>query len=120
MINTNRIVPITRTDLLSNYGTMLKIAGTSIAKVSASNPGEFKLTTGSGNMFADEPVKSVDFDGVSAAVVYFVAAFDYEGFSISGVAVTPESGSAEVVPGSATLYTATLATGKVTIAEIAV
>lgn len=117
MINSDRIVPVTRTDLLSLYGTMMKLAGTTVAKVSADAPGVFALTSGSGNMLANEPVKSLDFGAsVTAAVVYFVAAADYEGFSISGTAVTPESGSADVVA-DGTLYTATLATGKVTIAK---
>lgn len=123
MINTNRIVPITRTDLLSAYGTMLKIAGTSIAKVDAGNPGVFNVTgSGSiGNKLASEPVKSLNFaSGVTAAVIYFVAAHDFEGFSINGVAEEVQSGSAEIVAGSATLYTATLASGDITIAEIAV
>ena len=123
MINSNRVVPITRTDLLSAYGTMMKLAGTSVAKVNATTPGVFAVT-GSGNIgnkLASEPVKSLDFaSGVTAAVIYFVAASDFEGFSINGVAEEVQAGSAQIVAGSATLYTATLASGDITIAEIAV
>ena len=118
MINNDRIVPVVKTDLLTLYGTIMKLAGTTVAKASATTPGVFNLTSGSGNIIADEPVKSLDFGAsVSAAVIYFVAAHDYEGFSIQGAAVTPESGSAEVEGGSGTLYTATLASSKVTIAK---
>ena len=56
MINSNRVVSVTRTDLISLYATML--VGdqvSSLAKVSATNPGEFVVSTGSGNKIADEP-----------------------------------------------------------------
>lgn len=118
MINSNRVVSVTRTDLLSLYATML--VGdqvSSLAKVSASEPGVFVVSSGSGNKIADEPVKSFDFaSGVSSMVVYFVPAFDYEGFKVQGTAVT--TSGADVDPDSATLYTATLSTGTVTIAKI--
>lgn len=118
MINSNRVVSVTRTDLISLYATML--VGdqvSSLAKVSATNPGEFVVSSGSGNKIADEPVKSFDFaEGVSSMVVYFVPAFDYEGFKVQGTAVT--TSGAVVDPDSATLYTATLSTGTVTIAKI--
>lgn len=119
MINTDRIVQVSRTDLVTLYANILTIAGTSLTAVQAENPGEFELTSGSGDMIAAEPVKSLDFgEGVTSATVYFVAAFDFEGFTINGTAVTPAEGSAEVEADAATLYTATLASGAVTIAKI--
>ena len=117
MINSKRIVPVTRTDLLTAYGTMIKLAGTSITAVSASDPGVFALTSGSGNLLANEPVKSLDFGAaVTSAVVYFVADYDYKGFSVAGTAVT--TAGADVDADAATLYTATLSTGTVTIAKV--
>lgn len=119
MINEKRIVPITKTDLLTMIGNTMILAGTSVSKISASDPGVFAVTgSGSvGNKLADEPVKSVNFaSGVTAAVVYFIAGYDYEGFSINGSAVT--TGGATVDPDGVTLYTATLATGAVTIAKV--
>lgn len=119
MINTERIVPVQATDLVTLYGTMMKLAGTSVTAVQATNPGVFNLTSGSGNLLAAEPVKSLNFgESVSSAVVYFVPAYDFEGFSVAGTAVTPAAGSATVNPDGVTLYTATLATGAVTIAQV--
>lgn len=116
MINTDRIVPVTVTDLLTLYGTIIKLAGTSITAVDAVNPGVFALTSGSGNLLASEPVKSLDFgEDVTSAVVYFVAAYDYKGFSIQGTAVTTSGATVEA--DGRTLYTATLSTGTVTIAK---
>ena len=117
MINSNRIVPIEVYDLLSMIGLVMKLQGTTVSAVSAVNPAEFKLTTGSGNLLADEPVKSLDFgEGVSSAVVYFIPAYDYEGFSVQGTKV--ETAGAEVEADGRTLYTATLSTGTVTIAKV--
>ena len=116
MINTDRIVPVTVTDLLTLYGTIIKLAGTSITAVDAVNPGVFALTSGSGNLLASEPVKSLDFgEDVTSAVVYFVAAYDYKGFSIQGTAVTTSGATVEA--DGRTLYTATLSIGTVTIAK---
>lgn len=116
MINTDRIVPVLATDLITLYGTIMKLAGTSVTAVQADTPGEFALTSGSGNLLAAEPVKTLDFgSGVTSAVVYFVPAYDYAGFTVAGAAVTP-SGDAVNADG-ATLYTATLASGAVTIAK---
>lgn len=119
MINANRIVPVTASDLISIYGTMMKLAGTSVAAIQAGDPGIFAMTSGSGNVLAAEPVKSFDFgSSISSAVVYFVPAYDYDGFSINGTKVTPAEGSTSVDPDGRTLYTATLATGAVTIAKV--
>lgn len=117
MINTNRIVQLNKTDLLTLLGTMMALAGTSVSAVSATEPGVFKLTSGSGNLLANEPVKSLDFgEDVTAAVVYFIPALDYEGFSIDGTAAVPSG--AEVAADGVTLYSATLATGAITIAKV--
>ena len=119
MINDKRIVPITKTDLITNIGTTMILAGTSVGKASASDPGVFTVTgSGSiGNKLCDEPVKSLNFaSGVTAAVVYFIADYNYEGFSVNGTKVT--TSGATVDADSCTLYSATLATGAVTIAKV--
>ena len=116
MINSNRIVPVMATDLITLYGTIMKLAGTSVTAVQADNPGVFALTSGSGNLLAAEPVKTLDFgSGVTSAVLYFVPAYDFAGFTVAGAAVTP-SGAAVDADGC-TLYTATLASGAITIAK---
>lgn len=119
MINSNRVVPVTKVDLLTLYGNIMKLAGTTVASVDASTPGVFVVSTGSGNKIASEPVKSFDFaSGVTSMVVYFIPAYDFEGFKVQGTAVTPAGGSVAVDADSVTLYTATLADGAVTIAKV--
>jgi hypothetical protein len=117
MINEKRIVPVTKVDLLTLYGNIMKLAGTTVSDVQAAEPGVFVVSSGSGNKIAAEPVKSFDFaSGVSSMTVYFVPAFDYEGFKVQGTAVTTLG--ATVAADGATLYTATLSSGDVTIAKV--
>ena len=120
MINENRIVPVTKTDLLTLYGNILTIAGTSVSAVSAVNAnGDFvvEATGDAGNVIANEPVKSVDFaEGVTAAVVYFIPNYNYAGFSIDGTDVV--TAGATVDPDGVTLYTATLSSSTVTIVKV--
>lgn len=117
MINTNRIVPVSRVDLLTLYGNIMTLAGTTVGAVEAAQPGVFVVSTGSGNKIANEPVKSFDFaSGVSSMTVYFIPAYDYEGFKVQGTAV--ETAGVDVDADSSTLYTATLSTGTVTIAKV--
>lgn len=117
MINENRIVPVTVTDLITLYGTIMKLAGTSVTGVEATNPGEFELNSGSGNLLANEPVKKFTFgSSVTSATVYFVAAYDYTGFVVNDALVTT---SGETVKNDGrTLYSATLSSGTVTIAKV--
>lgn len=119
MINTERIVPVSATDLLTLYGTMMKLAGTTVSDIQASDPGVFTMTSGSGNKLAAEPVQSFDFAAeVTSATIYFIPAYNYAGFSIAGVPEEPQEGSATVVPDGKTLYAATLSSGDITIAKV--
>lgn len=117
MINTDRIVPVQKTDLLTLYGTILTIAGTSVTAAEATAPGVFEIESASGTLIANEPVETLDFaSGVSSATVYFVPAYNYSGFTINGTAVT--TSGATVIPDGCTLYTATLSGGAITIAKV--
>lgn len=119
MVNNNNIIPVTQTDLLTLYGTAMKLAGTSFGVVAGDGDGNFAPTmSGSaGNKLANAPVKTFDFiSGVSTAVVYFVADYAYQGFKVAGTTVT--TSGATVNPDAATLYTATLAGGTVIIAAV--
>lgn len=122
MVNYDRIVPITKIDYLSMIGTSMKLAGTSFAVLGAADvEGNFSATgTGDiGNKLANQPVKTLNFaSGVTAAVVYFVAAYDFAGFTVNGAAATMGSGSATVKKDGVTLYTATLGSGEVTVAAV--
>lgn len=118
MINNDRIVPVQKIDLISLYGTILNLHGTSYGKITGDAEGKFNVTgTGDvGNKLADEPLKVLDFkSGVTAGVVYFVPAYDYEGFKVAGTKVVTEG--VDVVADGFTLYTATLGSGDVTIAK---
>lgn len=118
MINYDRIVPVTQVDLLTLYGNIMKLAGTTVAAAEASAPGEFAITGSGnvGNLIAAEPVKSCDFvSGVTAGVVYFIPAYDFEGFKVAGTAV---EASGDMTADGRTLYTATLGSGAVTVAKV--
>lgn len=119
MINTDRIVPITAVDLITMYGLILKLAASTAptALAAIDTAGDFTVSTNSATLLANEPVKSLNFGSdVTAGTVYFVAAYDYTGFSINGTATT--TAGATVAPDGRTLYSATLANGTVTIAKV--
>lgn len=119
MINNDRIVPITAVDLITMYGLILKLAASTApsALEATDTAGDFAVTTNSATLLANEPVKSLNFgSSVTASTVYFVAAYDYEGFSINGTAAT--TAGATVAADGRTLYSATLSSGTITIAKV--
>lgn len=115
MINTNRIVPITAVDLISMYGLILlqNSNNSSMTALQASTvDGQFSC--GTGVKLAAQPVKSCNFTGASGTL-YFVPAFDYAGFTVSGSAATIADNDVVVNPDGHTLYKAVLSSGTVTI-----
>lgn len=117
MINQDRIVPITTIDLISLYGLILQQNEATLAAVDATTTdGQFVVTEASTPLIASEPVQTMDFaSAVTSATVYFVAAYDYAGFTINGAAVTP---TGDVNADGRTLYKAGLASGAITITQI--
>lgn len=121
MINDKRIVPITAIDLISNYGLILAAAaaaasGTAPEKLAANDVATFAVTTNSKTYIAAEPVKKLTFgNSVTAGTVYFVAAYDYEGFDKTGASLTV---TGDVEPDGKTLYSATLSTNALTITKV--
>lgn len=125
MINTNRIVPITKVDLITMYGLILlqASANSSLAKLASDDvEGDFTIKTNSAVLIADQPVKSVDIDAtassVSAATLFFVPAFDYEGFTVDGAAATIADNDVIVNPDGHTLYKAVFGSSTVTITQV--
>lgn len=119
MINNDRIVPITVVDLLSMYGLILAIGLDSAPTALAADDtaGDFTVSDNSATVLANEPVKTVNFaSGVSAGTVYFVPAYNYEGFSIDGTATA--TAGATVTADGRSLYSATLSSGTITIAKV--
>lgn len=121
MINEDRIVSVTKTDLITLYGTVLKIANVEVAKLDATATGVFEISEAltTDYVLADEPVKSLDIaSGVTSASVYFVAAYDFEGFIVNGASATMASASVDVEADGNTLYLAVLADGEITVSKV--
>lgn len=112
MINQNRIVPIQKTDLLTLFGGILKVCSVSYTVLtSADVEGSFTVGT-AGTYLANQPVKTLNFTAASGTV-YFVAAYDFAGITVNDVAA-----EVEVKNDGATIYTAVLADGDVTVTAI--
>ena len=123
MANTDRIVPVQATDLISLYGVILMqdSDNSSLVALDATNPAQFDVTSSATYVLADEPLAFCDFNsGVSSATVFFVPAYDYEGFTVNGVEATYGAGSVDVDADGKTLYKAVLATGAVTVTKVGV
>ena len=118
MINEDRIVPVTKIDLVTLYGLILIASGETVTALNvAAAPGEFEQKTNSATVLASEPLKSLNFgSSVTAGTVYFVPDYDYSGFSIGGTAKTTTG--ATVKADGRTLYSAVLASGTITVAKI--
>lgn len=120
MINTDRIVPVMSTDLLTLYSRIFVITGTAITALVATvgATGEFEVASNPTNaVLCDEPLTTLDFaSGVTTATVYFAPAYDYSGFTVGGAAVATEGATVEPDPGA--FYSAALANGTVTITQI--
>lgn len=123
MINLDRIIPVERIDLLSLYGLiLLQNSDNSGLTALAANDveGNFQITSGSAALIANQPVVSCDIDAttssVTSATLYFVADYNYTGFTIDGAAVT--TAGVEVVNDGVTLYKAELSDGTITISKV--
>lgn len=121
MISEDRIVSVTKTDLITLYGVILKAANVDVAKLDATATGTFKIssTLTTDYVLADEPVKSLDIAStVTSASIYFVAAYDFEGFTVGGASANIASASVDVEADGNTLYLAALADGEITVSKV--
>lgn len=116
MINDERIVPVTQIDLISLYGLILKLSQSTAptALDATTSNGQFTVTD-AGTYIASEPVQTLNFAAASGTV-FFVPAYNYSGFSVSGAAVT--AAGDEVLADDRTLYKAVLSSGTVTITKV--
>lgn len=116
MINNDRIIPITKVDYLTLISQVLDIAQVSVSKLAASEIGKFSQTTNSATVLCAEPVESFNFgSSVTAATVYFVPDYGFEGFTKTGATLTV---TGTVDDEGAQLYKATLSTNALTIVKV--
>lgn len=125
MINKDRIVPVTKSDLLSLYGTILTIASVSHTVLASKDvEGTFQVTGSgaAGTFLANQPVETLDFaSGVTGGTVYFVADYDFSAITVAGATATLADASLdldEVEKDAGTLYKAVLSSGEVTISAV--
>ena len=118
MLNNNRIVSVTATDLITLYGVALIGSGSkSLEKIDATDAGLFTVdtVTGAKVTLLSEPVKKANFT-VESGTVFFVPAYDFEGFEVDGTAAEI---TGDIVADGVTLYKAVLATGAFTVTPVA-
>lgn len=123
MINKDRIVPVTKTDLLTLYGVILMqdSNNSSLAKLAASTvEGDFDIAS-TGVYLADQPIKTALFGAsVTSGTIYFVAAYDYEGFKKTGATLTVTNPTGGVIADANTLYKAVISTNALTITKVGI
>lgn len=121
MINTNRIVPVTKIDLITLYGLILlqNSSNSALTKLTASDTeGDYAVTSGGGLYLADQPLQSLNFgSSVTSGTIYFVAGYDYTGFTKTGATLTVTNPTGGVVADGHTLYKAVLSTNALTITQ---
>lgn len=115
MLNNDRIVPVTKTDLLSLYRMIIQYSGQSI-NVLQPEDGDAAFMCPAGYNIAAVPLKSFDFSGGNTGSIYFVAERGYVGCTNENF--YKSAFSDEVVPDGVTLYQATLSGQSYTISKV--
>ena len=116
MINTNRIVPVTQSDLLSLYGVSVALADDTVVAKGVANadvPAEFDIEDASGKFFLNEPAKKVALADGASVTLYMVAAYDFDGFYVGDTKL-----AAEVDNDGVSLLKAVVADGAVTVSKV--
>ena len=109
MVNTNRIVPVKATDLISLYSVILNTSVDSLSLLQSADIGDFNLATASTtNYLANEPVEKCNVGSGVTANIYFVPAYNFEGFTREGVAFTVANNGVTIEKDGYTLYKASL------------
>jgi len=104
MINKDRIVPVTKTDLLTLYATILALGGKTFTVLKADDAeGHFTFPTQGLTYIAAEPVKSFTGDNDGVGTLYFVPAYGCEVEGVDGEAadlykITRDGGVTPVSP----------------------
>ena len=109
----DRIVPVHRSDLISLYYAMFAIGASAPTKINATKPGVFAISAAG---LCVEPVKTAKITAASG-VIYFVPAFDFEGFTDGNDAAITIAG-ADVDADGRSLYSLTISSGTYTAAKV--
>lgn len=121
MINNNRIVPVTKIDLITLYGVILfqNSDNSSMTKLAASDvEGDYAISS-TGVKLCDQPLKTAVFgSSITSGTIYFVPAFDYAGFTKTGATLTVTNPTGGVIADGHTLYKAVLSTNALTITQV--
>lgn len=123
MINLDRIVPVTATDLISLYSV---IAGSSLGdspllKVDpATVDGVFEIVESitSGFAILSQPAKEIKVASAIQVAFIFVPDYDFIGVTVDGEVLPPAEESAVVEPDGCSLYRATYNGSTVTYAKV--
>lgn len=118
MINNDRIVPITSMDFLSMVGTVINLmaAGNPVAIPSGEN-GVFTLSEDKASLL-NEPAKliNVTVEGGMQSPVYFVADYDWKGFTVGGESI--EATGDAIVADGISFYAAFVTSNGITVHKL--
>ena len=123
MVNENRIVPVTKMDLISLFGSVISLLyalpdlPSTLQLLGTSEIGVFDITAVGGYLLT-EPAKIINLPAsFSDGAVVFIPGYDFEGFTIAGVKA--EYSDEGIIPKSTpnTLYMATIVDGEVGVQE---
>lgn len=118
MMNQNRIIPVTQSDLISLYSVSLLLADDTIAQASVANadvPAVFDIADVSGKFLLDEPVKKVTVADGAEVTLYLVAAYDFDGIYVAG---SDEPLSADIDADGKSLFKVVIASGAATVSKV--
>lgn len=118
MLNVNRIVPVTFTDLITLYAVILKQSNATLnIEGVTGGPAVFDIDELAAPTLLNEPAHTINVATWSnGGELYFVPAYDYETITVDGAAVTING---LVDPDGCTLYKATYADGAITVNAVA-
>ena len=111
MINKDRIVPVTATDLLTFFYTVQASAGDKYVLATTSEIGVYDFQTSLGgnyssNYICSEPVKKMNIGSAFQGSIYFIPDYDFEGITYNGTAAALDPEGDEIIADGASYYVA--------------
>lgn len=105
MINKDRIVPVTATDLLTLFYAYQAASGSKYVLATTFEIGVYDFqTAASGSVLCSEPVKKMNIGSEFGQTVYFIPDRDFEGITYNGADATFDSEGDEIIADGASLY----------------